>query len=417
MNPFLTSSDEKMFEFFVQIKLDKTHCNLFPFDYDLKEKMLETLHNYCFPFPPESNELLSYEATKCINYFKDPLQNDAFYFVYMLYDFQNQTDKTNNELIVYCIISKFLYPQCFFAILQNFFENPKSDILSFYYNAKLTKTPFDTIIEDKSDDIPIYEGFSNETQIAYFQHFFLSHFPTDYIPLLITFLFYNKPIIVLSSSFNILTHTVLAIASFFYPLNIMSLKICPLLPFNKIDIDEKGPQILGIPNAMLKMKCDRIEKNFILFNADESYLSDDFFNIPNDAITEIDRLSKNLYELCKYTRPAFPAPFVLKRIQAFISFITKFIFKQSINSSYEEVLEEYKKRNKKKNEENHQLIDLLLNESENNSLIRSAFWNDVDGEIIKFNGPCSISIRKVPIPSKTPRGNSDHKKKGRKNKK
>lgn len=418
MLPFIQSPKEKLFEFFIQINLDKTYDNLFPTDYDLKEPMLDKVYRYCFPFPAESNQLLAFEETRCVNYFKDPFsKNDTFYFIYLQYEYKNKKEKKNDELVVHCIVSKYLYPRCLFAILQDYQENSNSDILSFYYNAKLNKTQFDTMIDKKDKNIPIYDGLSDESQIAYLHQFFISAFPTDYIPLLITFLIYDKPILVFSSSFNTLTHTVLSIASFFYPLNIMRLKVFPLLPYDYIDSEGKDSLILGIPTALLKINLDKLEKDFILFNADEPYISNGAFEIPNEIFNEIDRLSQDLSHLCKYTRPAFPAPFALKRIQAFISTLAKFIIKQPQSSSYEEVLEVFNKTKIKDIEETNILINLLMNESESNEFVKSSYWDDASGDIIKFNDSSSLSIRRVPVPSRIKRSEADLKKKGKKGKK
>ena len=59
---------------------------------------------------------------------------------------------------------------------------------------------------------------------------------------------------------------------------------------------------------------------------------------------------------------------------------------------------------------------LLAQSNDKNPKTVNAFWKDVTGEIVKFKGTSSLSIRQVPVPIKKEQQEDDKKKKGKKKK-
>ncbi|OHT16657.1 hypothetical protein TRFO_13092 [Tritrichomonas foetus] len=392
-----------LFELFIQMKPNGDPTNMFPSDYNLPSQMKKVISTLCFPLA--QNEYSKWEATTYINHFEDPLHPniESYYYIYIRYNVKPE------GVMASCIVSRYLYPTLFFYILQICSEKPESNILSSYFNATLEKTNFDTIIVNGQDNkLPIYDGLSDQCQIAYFHKFFISNFPSYYIPLLMSLLFFESRIIVCSSSFKLLSHTILSICSFFYPLKI-HVFAAPLVTVRDIErIPSDGLAVVGVHTTMLnKIFCSQdFNQNYIFFNADEPYITNKSkIAIPDRLYTEMDKFALDITNLCLNTQPAFPAPFILKRIQAFVAQMIGIVF-EIPQIDFQRVFSAFSKRVNKNDKTSDfvlarsTLLKLLIEQSSQEE-IKSAFWEDVSGEIEMFGRTKSLSIRRVPIPKQS----------------
>lgn len=415
--------NEHLFELLIQIKLDKSYSNVYPSDYVLVDSITDKLHSFCFPFA--SNEFATLESTTCINYFKDPREqnpsNAKGFFLFCKYI------KTQEENItVSCLVSKFIYPHVFFTILGIYSNDNSSPLINLYFNATFIKNQYDIEIKDGAkNNLPVYKELTEEAQIAYFHHFFTSHFSPEMISLLILYLFLDKQIIVYSSSFYTLTHTVFSIVSFLYPLSV-DFQISPMPPFREAQITtESKPLIMGIHTSMIHYIFSNRDssKDLVFLNADQPYIYDAGETEFTDEIyQEMDNLGSDIRSLGSFTSPGFPAPFLLKRIQAYFPLLIAAVFKIPANFDRKELEKQLSKRkiaDKKIDSvfaKSYLMRVLLAQSNDKNPKTVNAFWKDVTGEIVKFKGTSSLSIRQVPVPIKKEQQEDDKKKKGKKKK-
>lgn len=242
-----------------------------------------------------------------------PHVNNEFYiytcedstFIYVL------RRKEGDSAYALCVISKYLHIRIFEFLLKKAVENLSKAKLLFPYfrNIKFVADKYDVYIQPAAEwECPISNGLSPIGEIGYHHEYLLKRFPPYFLGTIIAYLFTDMPVVVISSSLEDLSHTVLSLSHLLYPLQVDKFKV-PITTIVGKDVVSKlttaGPCILGCHSSM---SGELARFNGIVLNTDVPYITP--LHVPTMTPRMVDLISQfndNIASYVEQYRPVFPS--------------------------------------------------------------------------------------------------------------
>lgn len=338
---FRDESSDNLFEFALKAQLG---------DKELEPKLLCVSSNQCFNnfkdeikkiiLPLKQNQFNKWNDSVYVNTIQNTKISGFPQIIYIYIKYV----KIESNYFAYCIISKYMHYQLITKALNDICAAPENELASIYEKYRrisFRKNAYDIVAEYKNE--VIMEGLISNCEIAKMNRFFLSNYPPYYAGLLIYLLLKGKRIIVLSADFKHLSSTVFATAALLYPLDFYRqnddgscINFIPVLPKEKIGLLKcDGPSIYGIHATMIN-ELFTLKKDYILFNADEPYISNldendkDLTNDDNlyTIFETINFFHEKIIQLCNADKVVFPGPFIFSEIQSLIRDLLFCMFKK-----------------------------------------------------------------------------------------
>lgn len=320
---------------------------IYPENSDLEPKKFNFLKSYMFPLV--QNEFQKWGTITYVNIFRNEIFPDLpqFLYIYIHYEVVDQ------EITITGLISQYFHYRLLTWIVEK--AASTTDIGSFldsFRDLAFKQMNYGVeIFPPEEYGCPFCTNLSASGEINYLRQHFLSYYPPFMIGTLISLLFRDSRIIVISSSFDFLSLTVFSILSLVYPLEISrevrsDSKIpsagIPLLTLQNVDqISSKPPTVIGLHSSMMGQLVSNhsLSEGFVVFNADEPYISNQSMKINNDNLVPLmTKLNNEIRAYILHLQPVFPASYIDQEIRLFIVKMISIILK-SKSCGFNDIIE------------------------------------------------------------------------------
>ena len=226
-----------------------------------------------------------------------------------------------------CIISDFLHPKLFSFLLSKAASDMKKapELFRHFHQIEFKENRYNRYIEPAVEwACPITGGLNEISELETYYLFLLTRYPPYLIGVVLGYLFCEARVIVLGSSLDDLSTTVLAFANLLYPLQrdrfLIDVKTC--VTKAELDtLDEERVGIVGCHMSLINDITDKWKTGTVIFNLEVPYLTarEKGDALPAHMADAISRFNTLVVETIKQFRPAFPIARLFRCVCALIA--------------------------------------------------------------------------------------------------
>jgi hypothetical protein len=239
-------------------------------------------------------------------------------FLYLLGSFENSTQTG------YCIVSKYLHIRLVRWILQELRKEEAEGlrICAWCHSRRLVETKLDTFLEPDDDfaTCRFIRGLSSYSEVAFHLDYLLTSFAPYFLASIITYLFADAKVLVMSSSFSHMSSTIFGIAHVLHPIRSDDIAI----PINFVGIknlrtiEMPGPCLIGVHSSLMDEIKKLQNQRYVIVNADVPYIAPMAIEpMPQQVKDALVEFHERVVQVVLQKDPTFPAMAIAAEMSAF----------------------------------------------------------------------------------------------------